>query len=83
MPATGLSCRSMTTLVYGSSQTLLIGLWLFDWAVWKTRAGVYRTLFSIPSLEAKNMVRWMWYALLWLGAVTAFFTSIMGTGMCS
>jgi len=31
----GLSCRSLTVLIYGLSQSILIVLWLLDWAIWK------------------------------------------------
>lgn len=79
-PMVGLSCRSMTTLMWASSQTLLMILWMVDWKFWgrdKFLQGSSKSATTVKaSLSGAEMV---WYLCFVLGIMGAVIRSIGGT----
>lgn len=85
-PVVGLSCRSMTFLVYMLCQLYLIVLWIWD--IQSTHLdddGVPHTpVTRIPWRRAKGHEVWqacIWWPLVLVGGVCAVFTAIGGTMM--
>ncbi|KAI1376894.1 hypothetical protein F4677DRAFT_77561 [Hypoxylon crocopeplum] len=75
-PTMGLSCRSMTMLVYACSQTWLILLWTCDWVWW------WRSL-AVPRIQPGLWANIAWYICFALGILTAIFSGVFGTGKYS
>lgn len=78
-PQVGLSCRSLTILVYGLSQVALIKLCLLNWCFWKRdRTGAVRS-FSKARPPLLTWVDYVWYTVFYCNAALGLVSSIGGT----
>ncbi|KAK4200014.1 hypothetical protein QBC40DRAFT_327869, partial [Triangularia verruculosa] len=88
-PQVGLGCRSLTILVYGGAQVLLIGLWgvkmalelRFYWEKMKRGDEKERGTMGVgvqPAQE-KGVLGWIWVVLFGLGAFSGAVSSVGGT----
>lgn len=79
-PDVGLSCRSMSILLYAVSQTLLTILWIGD-AILRQRdlfGQLATDSVSMPPLTTASII---WYIPFALGVTMALFSSILGSSL--
>jgi hypothetical protein len=82
-PRTGLSCRSLTSMVYGTTQTLQIALWVWvHIASTIDSRGVHHSPMKWTTGTPSNRLRCVtWWVLAAIFGVTSAFTAIGGTIM--
>lgn len=80
-PQVGFGCRSLTMLLYGMTQLVLILLSLADMAIWRRRADG-RVIHDPDAVQKSDTVGgYAWYAAFTLSILISVFTSLGGTGM--
>lgn len=78
-PSTGLSCKSMTNLLYAIAQTLLVVLWLCR-LIFRGHGGTsVKPRFSRINKHLRLYLEVIWYFLFTLSLIAAFFASIIGS----
>jgi hypothetical protein len=79
-PQTGLGCRSLTMIMYGSSQGLLIVLFILDWVFWKASSSCQQEAKTFStSLERLGAADYLWYLVFFISIFISIFTSVGGT----